>query len=195
MEEKSIFLGPKELVKPNNMCGSSTAIDIEIPTLVKNKRPTNKLRKKNFPINASKVTTEDEIKFFMRAKSVGSNALMESELGKVITNQERVRQNYFPSINAINNIVTLREFLENSLSIPPTKIPNSIFARKHHLIEADAPLRNQDLLYMMPTAEDRVKWEAARQIYFKDKLSETHSDFRGALTPQLWYDGGLDYSW
>lgn len=75
------------------------------------------------------------------------------------------------------------------------KIPNAIFARKHQLVEIGNTLPPDIHLNQMPTAESKATdaiVEAANSGLL-DKPS--YWSFRGPFTPQLGFDGGLDYQW
>lgn len=75
------------------------------------------------------------------------------------------------------------------------KIPNAIFARKYHLAEIGNNLPSNIHISQMPTAESKATdaiIEAANAGLL-DKPS--HWSFRGPFTPQLGFDGGLDYQW
>lgn len=73
------------------------------------------------------------------------------------------------------------------------EVPNAIFARKHGLIDDNVPLGMWT--GQMPTAESKAMntiVEAARTGLL---ASSCGWHFRGPFTPQLGFDGGLDYQW
>ena len=113
--------------------------------------------------------------------------------------QERVRQSWFSSILGFDTVVSLKDFLDNRVVNLPSRIPNAIFARKYNLVEEDMPLYYHIPIGLMPTAEACVKKCAAMNIAQQAARQEGElsrpPEFNGPLTPQLWYDGGLDFCW
>ena len=74
-------------------------------------------------------------------------------------------------------------------------IPNAIFARKHGLVDAGHSLPLRVWTSQLPTAESKATdtiVEAARDGLL---ASSSSWSFRGPFTPQLGFDGGLDYQW
>ncbi|KAI1412432.1 hypothetical protein F5Y13DRAFT_200078 [Hypoxylon sp. FL1857] len=75
------------------------------------------------------------------------------------------------------------------------QVPNSIFARKHLLIEASDSLPTSIFLTQMPTAESKAT-DTIVEAATKGLLDKAQAwSFRGPFTPQLGFDGGLDYQW
>lgn len=75
------------------------------------------------------------------------------------------------------------------------QIPNAIFARKYLLVENGDSLPACLSLRQMPTAESKATdtiVEAATNGLLENAPSWS---FRGPFTPQLGFDGGLDYQW
>ncbi|KAI0385294.1 hypothetical protein F5Y04DRAFT_291949 [Hypomontagnella monticulosa] len=75
------------------------------------------------------------------------------------------------------------------------QIPNAIFARKYLLVENSDSLPACLSLRQMPTAESKATdtiVEAATNGLLDNALPWS---FRGPFTPQLGFDGGLDYQW
>ncbi|KAI1139784.1 hypothetical protein F5Y05DRAFT_411968 [Hypoxylon sp. FL0543] len=75
------------------------------------------------------------------------------------------------------------------------EVPNATFARKHSLLEASDSLPPSVFLSQMPTAESKATdtiVEAATSGLLENASSWS---FRGPFTPQLGFDGGLDYQW
>ncbi|KAI1213595.1 uncharacterized protein F4807DRAFT_193317 [Annulohypoxylon truncatum] len=75
------------------------------------------------------------------------------------------------------------------------KVPNAIFARKYLLVEASDSLPESLFFRQMPTAESKATdtlVEAAAHGLLEKSQSWL---FRGPFTPQLGFDGGLDYQW
>jgi hypothetical protein len=74
------------------------------------------------------------------------------------------------------------------------QVPNAIFARKH-LLSHTGPLPPQLPIRQMPIAEskatDTLIEAASSGLLHEEKVWH----FRGPFTPQLGYDGGLDYRW
>ncbi|KAI1471984.1 uncharacterized protein F4812DRAFT_449775 [Daldinia caldariorum] len=75
------------------------------------------------------------------------------------------------------------------------EIPNAIFARKYLLVGASESLPPCLPLRQMPTAESKATDTIVRAA--SNGLLERARDwsFRGPFTPQLNFDGGLDYQW
>ncbi|KAI1867195.1 uncharacterized protein JN550_007247 [Neoarthrinium moseri] len=68
------------------------------------------------------------------------------------------------------------------------EIPNAIFARKHRLVDEGQSLPTDVFLRQMTTAESKATDTVV-------EAANSGSHFRGPFTPQLGYDGGLDYRW
>ncbi|KAI1095161.1 hypothetical protein F5B19DRAFT_489707 [Rostrohypoxylon terebratum] len=75
------------------------------------------------------------------------------------------------------------------------QVPNAIFARKYLLVEASESLPESLYLRQMPTAESKAT-DTIVEAATHGLLDEEQSwSFRGPFTPQLGFDGGLDYQW
>lgn len=74
-------------------------------------------------------------------------------------------------------------------------VPNASFARKHLLVDTTGPLPSRLPMRHMPVAESKATEtfiEAAKSGLLQ---KERTWNFKGPFTPQLGYDGGLDYRW
>ncbi len=84
------------------------------------------------------------------------------------------------------------------ISVPPPDdcdIPNAIFARKYQLIDTGATLTPDLHISQMPTAEAKatdIIVEAANTGLLDNP---SRWSFKGPFTPELGFDGGLDYRW
>lgn len=75
------------------------------------------------------------------------------------------------------------------------RIPNAIFARKYSLVETGDSLPPILSLRQMPTAESKAT-ETIVEAASNGLLDGAPPwSFRGPFTPQLGFDGGLDYHW
>ncbi|KAI0802313.1 hypothetical protein GGR55DRAFT_692271 [Xylaria sp. FL0064] len=75
------------------------------------------------------------------------------------------------------------------------QIPNAIFARKFLLVDNGESLPSHLPISQMPTAESKAT-ETIVEAATTGLLNRTSSWlFRGPFTPQLGFDGGLDYQW
>ncbi|KAI1499429.1 hypothetical protein F5X99DRAFT_430699 [Biscogniauxia marginata] len=86
----------------------------------------------------------------------------------------------------------------DTLSIPlpdGCQIPNAIFARKFLLVDDGDVLPPYLPISQMPTAESKAA-NAVIEAAASGLLEGEHPwSFRGPFTPQLGFDGGLDYRW
>ncbi|KAI1451410.1 hypothetical protein F4805DRAFT_473805 [Annulohypoxylon moriforme] len=75
------------------------------------------------------------------------------------------------------------------------QVPNAIFARKYSLVQAGDSLPESLSLRQMPTAESKATDTIVGAA--THGLLDTVQPwlFRGPFTPQLGFDGGLDYQW
>ncbi|KAI0202552.1 hypothetical protein F4808DRAFT_458720 [Astrocystis sublimbata] len=74
-------------------------------------------------------------------------------------------------------------------------IPNAIFARKFLIVDTGETLPQNLPISQMPTAESKAT-ETIVEAATTGLLTRTSSWlFRGPFTPQLGFDGGLDYQW
>ncbi|OTA88102.1 hypothetical protein M434DRAFT_54670, partial [Hypoxylon sp. CO27-5] len=75
------------------------------------------------------------------------------------------------------------------------QVPNAIFARKYLLIEASDSLPPPIFVGQMPTAESKAT-DTIVEAATNGLLNKASPwSFRGPFTPQLGFDGGLDYHW
>lgn len=75
------------------------------------------------------------------------------------------------------------------------QIPNAIFARKFLIVDQGEILPSNLPISQMPTAESKAT-ETILEAAHTGLLNQTSSWlFRGPFTPQLGFDGGLDYQW
>ncbi|KAI1449394.1 hypothetical protein F5Y02DRAFT_208525 [Annulohypoxylon stygium] len=75
------------------------------------------------------------------------------------------------------------------------QVPNAIFARKYLLVEASESLPESLSLRQMPTAESKATDTIVDAVTHGLLDREQPWSFRGPFTPQLGFDGGLDYQW
>lgn len=77
-------------------------------------------------------------------------------------------------------------------SVEERSIPNAAFARKFSIYAENDVLPPS--LKELPVAEEKLTNEARRSVS-QCQGSLQHSGYHGPLTPQLWFDSGLDYCW
>ncbi|KAI0483985.1 hypothetical protein GGR56DRAFT_2962 [Xylariaceae sp. FL0804] len=84
----------------------------------------------------------------------------------------------------------------NPISLPEGRqIPNAIFARKFLLVDRGESLPASLPICQMPTAESKAT-DTIVEAAAMGLLDRAQSwSFRGPFTPQLGFDGGLDYQW
>ncbi|KAI0884836.1 uncharacterized protein GGS22DRAFT_200507 [Annulohypoxylon maeteangense] len=75
------------------------------------------------------------------------------------------------------------------------QVPNAIFARKYSLVQASDSLPESLALRHMPTAESKATDTILEAVTHGLLDKEQPWLFRGPFTPQLGFDGGLDYQW
>ncbi|KAI1388446.1 uncharacterized protein F4822DRAFT_247238 [Hypoxylon trugodes] len=75
------------------------------------------------------------------------------------------------------------------------EIPNAIFARKYLLIETSESLPLALSVKQMPTAESKAIDTIVQAVMDGSLIKANTWSFRGPFTPQLGFDGGLDYQW
>ncbi|KAI0137168.1 hypothetical protein BJ170DRAFT_590110 [Xylariales sp. AK1849] len=74
-------------------------------------------------------------------------------------------------------------------------VPNAIFARKYQLVAQGDPLPSHLPIRQMPVAESKATETIVAAAKLGFLQSERAWHFHGPFTPQLGYDGGLDYRW
>ncbi|KAH8677515.1 hypothetical protein BX600DRAFT_430860 [Xylariales sp. PMI_506] len=75
------------------------------------------------------------------------------------------------------------------------KVPNASFARKHHLVDQEEALPPHLSISQMPIAESKAT-DTIVEAATSGLLGQGSAwRFQGPFTPQLGYDGGLDYRW
>jgi hypothetical protein len=109
-------------------------------------------------------------------------------------NSEAVRRSWFSNIFGLDTVLSFKEFLESRpIPLPEgCQVPNAIFARKFGLVAAGQLLPPSLPLKSMPTAES-IATERAEALARASPGSSW--EFKGPFTPQLGFDGGLDYRW
>ncbi|KAI1343780.1 hypothetical protein F5Y15DRAFT_367932, partial [Xylariaceae sp. FL0016] len=113
---------------------------------------------------------------------------------------EQRRKSWLPSTLILDagSLFRDRKAIAETLSIPlpeGRQVPNAIFARKFSLIGSGESLPPYLPINQMPTAESKATdtiVEAAESGLLE---MTTMWSFRGPFTPQLGFDGGLDYQW
>lgn len=75
------------------------------------------------------------------------------------------------------------------------QVPNAIFARKYLLVEEGKILPTHLPISQMPVAESKATDTIVQAAELGLFGEEPAWSFRGPFTPQLGYDGGLDYQW
>ncbi|KAI8958427.1 hypothetical protein F5Y11DRAFT_360048 [Daldinia sp. FL1419] len=75
------------------------------------------------------------------------------------------------------------------------QVPNAIFARKYLLVETGGSLPLCLPVRQMPTAESKATDTIVKAASTGLLERSRHWSFRGPFTPQLNFDGGLDYQW
>ncbi|KAI1323832.1 hypothetical protein F5Y16DRAFT_329313 [Xylariaceae sp. FL0255] len=86
----------------------------------------------------------------------------------------------------------------NTVTVPFPKdcqIPNAIFARKFLLIDQGENLPSDLPISQMPTAESKATDTIVEAVTAGLLNQPSPWLFRGPFTPQLGFDGGLDYQW
>lgn len=96
-----------------------------------------------------------------------------------------------PALSASGTVVSLLDLVESKpASLVDGEIPNAIFARKFGLFTDDNSLPPS--IRELPVAEDKAMDVVAESSV---KGIMTSLGFRGPLTPQLWFDSGIEYRW
>lgn len=89
-----------------------------------------------------------------------------------------------------------RDSVPGAVSLPNgVRVPNAIFARKYLLVEEGEILPTHLPISQMPVAESKATDTIAHAAELGLFKEEPMWSFRGPFTPQLGYDGGLDYQW
>ncbi|KAH9898639.1 hypothetical protein F4778DRAFT_771701 [Xylariomycetidae sp. FL2044] len=86
----------------------------------------------------------------------------------------------------------------NPFSVPlpdGCKVPNAIFARKFCLVKREESLPPYLPISQMPTAEAKATDSLLEAVSGGISAEASPWRFRGPFTPQLGFDGGLDYQW
>lgn len=114
---------------------------------------------------------------------------------KAQSNSDQARRSWFHEAGSLFRDRTLEA---DSIAVPlpdGCNIPNAIFARKYQLVDMGDTLPHDLHTNQMPTAEFKatnIIVEAAHAGLLDDSSQWL---FRGPFTPQLGFDGGLDYQW
>lgn len=89
-----------------------------------------------------------------------------------------------------------RDSVPGAVSLPNGgRVPNAIFARKYLLVEEGEILPTHLPISQMPVAESKATDTITHAAELGLFGEEPVWSFRGPFTPQLGYDGGLDYQW
>ncbi|KAI1766890.1 hypothetical protein GGR53DRAFT_183189 [Hypoxylon sp. FL1150] len=113
---------------------------------------------------------------------------------------EPKRRSWLPNTLMVETAALFRDKGSSSevVSVPlpgGCRIPNAIFARKYSLVETSDSLPPYLSLRQMPTAESKAT-ETIVEAASNGLLDGAPPwSFRGPFTPQLGFDGGLDYHW
>ncbi|KAI1076514.1 hypothetical protein F5B20DRAFT_584175 [Whalleya microplaca] len=113
---------------------------------------------------------------------------------------EQKRRSWMPSAFMFETASLFREKRSGLDSAPvplpdDCEIPNAIFARKNLLVDTGDSLPPYLSISHMPTAEAKAT-ETIVEAATTGLLGEAPPwSFRGPFTPQLGFDGGLDYQW
>jgi hypothetical protein len=104
------------------------------------------------------------------------------------------RKSWFQNVFGLDSTSSFRAPVDaRPIPLPDgCHIPNAIFARKFGIVPESQPLPPIPFKFM-PTAESKAIdaiAEAAAQGF-----GHSAAAFRGPFTPQLGFDGGLDYRW
>jgi hypothetical protein len=130
------------------------------------------------------------------AESSGWTAIWRRSAKKSIDRMKEVeelrRRSRMLNVFGLDNLMPCTNAEEASMSLPDA-LPNAIFARKFGLAAHGEPLPPALHFNFMPTAESIVMEIAGQSVHHGSLPLE--SEFRGPFTPQLGFDGGLDYKW
>lgn len=74
-------------------------------------------------------------------------------------------------------------------------VPHAIFARKYQLVSQSDSLSSYLPISQMPIAESKATETLVEAASSGHLHNESAWHFRGPFTPQLGYDGGLDFRW
>ncbi|KAI0010619.1 hypothetical protein F4779DRAFT_638798 [Xylariaceae sp. FL0662B] len=137
--------------------------------------------------------------------SISGLSIVDKLVGKLLarkgeTEVEHRRRSWLPGAFMFETASLFREKRGglDSTSVPlpdDCEIPNAIFARKNLLVDAGDSLPPYLFISHMPTAEAKATETivAAATVGLLDEAPSW--SFRGPFTPQLGFDGGLDYQW
>ncbi|KAI1825152.1 hypothetical protein F4861DRAFT_530467 [Xylaria intraflava] len=113
---------------------------------------------------------------------------------------EQKRRSSMPNSFGLDSNLPFKDkrYLSEITPVPLPKgrqIPNAIFARKFLIIDHGEALPSHMSISQMPTAESKAT-EKIVEAATTGLLNQASSWlFRGPFTPQLGFDGGLDYQW
>ncbi|KAK8077209.1 hypothetical protein PG996_003379 [Apiospora saccharicola] len=114
--------------------------------------------------------------------------------------QEERRRSWLPSALVGEGGLSFKDWRATNMTTPVPLpegcgVPNAIFARKNLLVDEEDNLPSFATVSQMPVAESKAT-DAAIEAAQSDLIGHEPSwRFRGPFTPQLGYDGGLDYQW
>ncbi|KAK8087221.1 hypothetical protein PG994_002195 [Apiospora phragmitis] len=115
--------------------------------------------------------------------------------------QEERRRSWLPSALMGEGGLSFKDWraTHNTTPIPLPEgcgVPHAIFARKNLLVDEEENLSSFAAVSQMPVAESKATDAVIEAASQSDLIGhEQPWRFRGPFTPQLGYDGGLDYQW
>lgn len=115
-------------------------------------------------------------------------------------NQEERRRSWLPTALVGEGGLSFKDWRATNMTSPiplpeGCGVPNAIFARKNLLVDEEDNLPSFATASQMPVAESKAT-DAAIEAAQSGLIGHEPSwRFRGPFTPQLGYDGGLDYQW
>jgi hypothetical protein len=140
-----------------------------------------------------------------RRHSLSSIGIIEKIIEKLTKQKkepqgEQKRRSWVPSALVSDSTSLFRdkraEYDTTTIPLPEgCQIPNAIFARKFLIVNNGETLPSHLPISQMPTAETKAT-ETIVEAATTGLLSQASPWlFRGPFTPQLGFDGGLDYQW
>ncbi|KAI2617424.1 hypothetical protein GGR54DRAFT_206678 [Hypoxylon sp. NC1633] len=122
-----------------------------------------------------------------------------ASVGKQKAEAEHRRRSWMPGALIFDSALFRDKKAGQDTAVVPLpdgcQVPNAIFARKFLLVETSDPLPPFLFLRQMPTAESKAT-ESIVEASTSGLIGKASLwSFRGPFTPQLGFDGGLDYQW
>lgn len=142
---------------------------------------------------------EDRKTYTLRSSFVNRLAVRFSRKRKDHDQEER-RRSWLPTALVGEGGLSFKDWRATHMPTPiplpeGCGVPNAIFARKNLLVDEEDNLPSFATVSQMPVAESKAT-DAAIEAAQSDLTGHEPSwRFRGPFTPQLGYDGGLDYQW